>query len=231
MLDALDADAILVTPAHQFPTGAVLAPERRRACWRGAGSCSRTTTTPSTATTAPRSGLCSGSRPTASSTSARPPRRSRPRCGSAGWSPAELASAVARERWAVDSGGNAITARAYARLMASGEVDRHLRRTRRDYRERRDPLVAALSARGFEVGGVAAGCTCCYGSRRNGRGRDRRAAGRAAGSGSAAWLPTASRRSRPRSCSATADCRWRRSRRPSISWRAPCSHRPAGRSP
>ena len=25
-----DADAVLVTPAHQFPTGAVLAPERRR---------------------------------------------------------------------------------------------------------------------------------------------------------------------------------------------------------
>jgi GntR family transcriptional regulator/MocR family aminotransferase len=28
--DALHADAVLVTPAHQFPTGAVLAPERRR---------------------------------------------------------------------------------------------------------------------------------------------------------------------------------------------------------
>ena len=37
MLDALDADAVLVTPAHQFPTGAVLAPERRRAllAWGG----------------------------------------------------------------------------------------------------------------------------------------------------------------------------------------------------
>ena len=32
-----DADAVLVTPAHQFPTGAVLAPERRRAllAWGG----------------------------------------------------------------------------------------------------------------------------------------------------------------------------------------------------
>ena len=36
-VDALDADAVLVTPAHQFPTGAVLAPERRRAllAWGG----------------------------------------------------------------------------------------------------------------------------------------------------------------------------------------------------
>ena len=35
--DGLDADAVLVTPAHQFPTGAVLAPERRRAllAWGG----------------------------------------------------------------------------------------------------------------------------------------------------------------------------------------------------
>ena len=33
----LDADAVLVTPAHQFPTGAVLSPERRRAllAWGG----------------------------------------------------------------------------------------------------------------------------------------------------------------------------------------------------
>ena len=37
VLDDLDADALLVTPAHQFPTGAVLAPERRRAllAWGG----------------------------------------------------------------------------------------------------------------------------------------------------------------------------------------------------
>ena len=64
-----------------------------------------------------------------------------------------------RERWAVDSGGAAITARAYARLLATGEVDRHLRRTRREYRERRDRLVAALEARLPEcrVTGVAAG--------------------------------------------------------------------------
>ena len=76
-----------------------------------------------------------------------------------GWlvAPPELAAAIARERWAIDSGGNAVTARAYARLLATGEVDRHLRRTRREYRERRDRLVAALERHGFEVGGVAAG--------------------------------------------------------------------------
>ena len=53
----------------------------------------------------------------------------------------------------------AIAARAYARLLATGEVDRHLRRTRREYRERRDRLVAALAQRlpACRVDGVAAG--------------------------------------------------------------------------
>jgi GntR family transcriptional regulator/MocR family aminotransferase len=78
-----------------------------------------------------------------------------------GWllAPPALAGAIAEERWAVDSGGPAITARVYARLLATGEVDRHLRRTRREYRERRDRLVAALEQRlpSCRVTGVAAG--------------------------------------------------------------------------
>jgi GntR family transcriptional regulator/MocR family aminotransferase len=159
-LDALLADAVLVTPAHQFPTGAVLAPERRRAllAWGGivieddydseyrydrapVGTLQRL---------APDRVVYLG---TASKTLAPALRL--------GWlvAPRELAQAIARERWAIDSGGAAIPARAYARLLATGEVDRHLRRTRRDYRERRDALVAALEARlpQCEIGGVAAG--------------------------------------------------------------------------
>ena len=159
-LDALEADAVLVTPAHQFPTGAVLAPERRRAllAWGGivieddydseyrydrapVGTLQRL---------APDRVVYLG---TASKTLAPALRL--------GWlvAPGELTQAIARERWAIDSGGAAIAARAYARLLATGEVDRHLRRTRRDYRERRDCLVAALQERlpQCEIGGVAAG--------------------------------------------------------------------------
>ena len=94
------ADAVVVTPAHQHPTGVVLSPERRAALLRLAArrttrSRSRTTTTPSTATTAPRSARCRGSSPSASSTPARRARRSRRRCGSAGSScPARWWSAV-----------------------------------------------------------------------------------------------------------------------------------------
>ena len=159
-LEGLDADAVLVTPAHQFPTGAVLAPERRRAllAWGGlvleddydseyrydrapVGTLQRL---------APDRVVYLG---TASKTLAPALRL--------GWlvAPEALTQAIAQERWAVDSGGPAINARAYARLLATGEVDRHLRRTRRDYRERRDQLVAALAEKlpGCEVAGVAAG--------------------------------------------------------------------------
>ena len=158
VLDDLDADALLVTPAHQFPTGAVLAPDRRRAllAWGGivieddydseyrydrapVGTLQRL---------APDRVVYLG---TASKTLAPALRL--------GWlvAPPDLAEAIAHDRWSVDSGGDAVTARAYARLLAGGEVDRHLRRTRREYRERRDRLVAALERHGFEVGGVAAG--------------------------------------------------------------------------
>jgi GntR family transcriptional regulator/MocR family aminotransferase len=158
--DGLDADAVLVTPAHQFPTGAVLAPERRRAllAWGGivieddydseyrydrapVGTLQRL---------APDRVVHLG---TASKTLAPALRL--------GWllAPRDLAAAVARERWPVDSGSPALTARAYADLLARGEVDRHLRRTRREYRERRDRLVAALERRlpDCRVAGVAAG--------------------------------------------------------------------------
>jgi GntR family transcriptional regulator/MocR family aminotransferase len=159
-LDALKADAVLVTPAHQFPTGAVLAPERRRAllAWGGivieddydseyrydrapVGTLQRL---------APDRVVYIG---TTSKTLAPALRL--------GWlvAPPALAAEIARERWSVDSGGPAIDARAYARMLVSGEVDRHLRRTRREYRERRDALVHALQTRlpRCRVTGVAAG--------------------------------------------------------------------------
>jgi GntR family transcriptional regulator/MocR family aminotransferase len=157
--DGLQADAVLVTPAHQFPTGAVLAPERRRAllAWGGVvleddyDSEYRYDRAPvgTLQRLAPDRVVYLG---TASKTLAPALRL--------GWAlaPPDLAREVAQERWAVDSGGPAITARAYARLIASGELDRHLRRTRREYRERRDRLVQALAELpGCALAGVAAG--------------------------------------------------------------------------
>jgi GntR family transcriptional regulator/MocR family aminotransferase len=158
--ERIDADAVLVTPAHQFPTGAVLAPERRRAllAWGGivleddydseyrydrapVGTLQRL---------APDRVVYLG---TASKTLAPALRL--------GWvvAPPDLATEIADARWPIDSGGPAVEARAYAHLIASGELDRHLRRTRREYRARRDALVAALARELPEcrAEGVAAG--------------------------------------------------------------------------
>jgi GntR family transcriptional regulator/MocR family aminotransferase len=159
VVEALDADAVLVTPAHQFPTGAVLSPERRRAllAWGGTvieddyDSEYRYDRAPvgTLQRLAPDRVVYLG---TASKTLAPTLRL--------GWvlAPPALARAIAAIRWTVDSGAAGINARAYARLIATGELDRHLRRTRREYRARRDELVAALaSLDGCTVDGVAAG--------------------------------------------------------------------------
>jgi GntR family transcriptional regulator/MocR family aminotransferase len=65
-----------------------------------------------------------------------------------------LAAKGEREAWA-----SVLDQLALADLIASGSYDRHVRRMRQRYRDRRDRLVAALAERAphIEVGGVAAG--------------------------------------------------------------------------
>ena len=125
--DDLDADAVLVTPAHQFPTGAVLAPERRRAllAWGGIvieddyDSEYRYDRAPigTLQRLAPDRVVYLG---TASKTLAPALRL--------GWllAPPALADAIAQERWAVDSGG-------------AGDRRTRLRAAARDRRGRSPP--------------------------------------------------------------------------------------------
>ena len=75
-LAASGAQVVVVTPAHQSPTGVVLTAERQARAGRAGrapptASSSRTTTTPSSATTATRSACCRASRPSGCSRSAR----------------------------------------------------------------------------------------------------------------------------------------------------------------
>ncbi len=163
-LAALGVAAVVVTPAHQCPTGAVLAPERRAALLRWAHDRDalvveddydaeyRYDRDPVGALQgmAPGHVVYAGS---ASKTLAPALRM--------GWLllPPALAIPAADRRCAHDRGEALLTQLTLADLISSGELDRHLRRMRRRYRSRRDALVAAIASAlpGARVEGIAAG--------------------------------------------------------------------------
>ncbi|MER6694409.1 PLP-dependent aminotransferase family protein [Streptomyces minutiscleroticus] len=73
--------------------------------------------------------------------------------------PESLAEEVVERKRTMDLGHPVLDQALFARFVERGDHDRHLRRCRRAYRERRDALVAALEEHfpGTEVTGVAAG--------------------------------------------------------------------------
>jgi GntR family transcriptional regulator/MocR family aminotransferase len=163
-LAAVGAEVVLVTPAHQFPTGTVLAAPRRAAlvAWAQRHDAViveddydaeyRYDREPIGAVQglAPERVVYGG---TASKTLAPALRL--------GWLvlPAWLVDAVAEEKALDDMASPALEQLALADLLGRGEVDRHLRRNRARYRSRRDTLVAALQVHApqVRVGGIAAG--------------------------------------------------------------------------
>ncbi|BBZ39235.1 MocR-like pyridoxine biosynthesis transcription factor PdxR [Mycobacterium conspicuum] len=78
-----------------------------------------------------------------------------------GWiaAPAGLLDAVIEAKRRADRGTDVLAQLAFAELVESGGLDRHIRRMRRRYRDRRDALVATLShsAPAIRIKGVAAG--------------------------------------------------------------------------
>src|SRR6185295_13042314 len=68
-----------------------------------------------------------------------------------GWAalPARFAPAVADEKRLSDLGSPVLEQLTLAAFLERGELDRHLRRTRPDYRRRRDALLRAVA--GLEV--------------------------------------------------------------------------------
>ncbi len=158
------ARAALVTPAHQFPTGVALLPERRRELIAWAehtgglvieddyDSEYRYDRAPVRAmhATAPEqiAHISSLSKVLA------PALR-------LGWmiAPTTLHRDLVRKRWATDLGSPALPQLTLAELIATGTLERHLRGLRLRHRDRRDAAVAAINhyLPGCQIEGIAAG--------------------------------------------------------------------------
>jgi GntR family transcriptional regulator/MocR family aminotransferase len=150
-------------PAHQFPTGVVLAPPRRRALldWAAAGGLVieddydaeyryDRAPVPAVQASGPDRVAYTGS----TSKTLAPGMR-------LGWliPPARLHADLVVAKHASDLGSPALPQLVLAELIAGGELDRHVRQVRARQRRRRDTLLAALREQlpGARVQGVPAG--------------------------------------------------------------------------
>jgi GntR family transcriptional regulator/MocR family aminotransferase len=159
-LERSGAGAVLVTPAHQYPTGVVLGPERRAALLAWGGFVLEDDYDAEFRYDRPPVGALQGLDPervvylSSISKTLAPALRM-------GWlvPPPALLDAVRREKVAADRGTPVLEQLGLAVLLERGELDRHVRRSRLAYRRRRDTLVAALAQHlpGARPHGAAAG--------------------------------------------------------------------------
>lgn len=158
------ARAVLVTPAHQFPTGVVLSPARRRELIAWAEEHDRLVIeddydaeyrydrTPVRAmqAAAPERIVHIASLSKVLAPALR-----------IGWmiAPTSLHDELVRKRWATDLGSPALPQLTLAALIDSGVLERHLRSLRLRHRERRDAAVEAINRYlpDCRIEGIAAG--------------------------------------------------------------------------
>lgn len=162
-LRASGAGAVLLTPAHQFPTGVVLDGERRRDLLRWAADGGLVieddydaehrydrAPVPALRALLPEGVCYAGSVSKLLAPALR-----------LGWLlvPRRLAGAVTTAKRYADLGNPVLAQLVLARLMDSGELERHLRFVRRRHRRRRDAMLRAVAERlpGARVHGAAAG--------------------------------------------------------------------------
>jgi GntR family transcriptional regulator/MocR family aminotransferase len=162
--DLGDAGAALLTPAHQFPLGVALAPERRRQAIEWAADTGSIVVEDdydgefrydrqaigAMQSLVPDQVIYAGT----AAKSLAPGLR-------LGWLvlPSALVDEVVEIKRARGMFPGTLDQLTFAELLASGGFDRQVRRARLAYRRRRDRLVAALAkeAPGVEISGIAAG--------------------------------------------------------------------------
>jgi GntR family transcriptional regulator/MocR family aminotransferase len=150
LLDGAGVDAVLVTPAHQFPTGGVLPANRRAALIAWANRHDGTVIEDDydaefrfdRKPVGALQGLCADRviyAGTASKTLAPGLRL--------GWlaAPRRFVEPLARAKKAADQGSAALDQLAFADFLERGELDRHLRRARAIYSRRRAALLTAMA--------------------------------------------------------------------------------------
>jgi GntR family transcriptional regulator/MocR family aminotransferase len=153
-----------VTPAHQYPTGVVLSPERRRelVAWTRDGE----------------NLIIEDDYDAEYRYDRRPVRAVQPLATEAvaytsslsktlapalrlGWlvPPAHLHRRLVELRWATDLGSPALPQLTLAHLLRNGTLERHLRTMRARHRNRRDAALGAIREwmPGLHIGGIAAG--------------------------------------------------------------------------
>lgn len=162
-LVATEADAVVVTPAHQFPTGVVLAHQRREEllAWaRGGRLIIEDDYDAEFRYDRAAIGALQGLAPENVAYVGTTTKTLSPALR-LGWiaAPEHLVEPLAGQRFLTDRGSSNLDQLALADLIESSAYDRHLRQVRRRYRTRRDALAAAASRHGdlLRLTGIAAG--------------------------------------------------------------------------
>jgi GntR family transcriptional regulator/MocR family aminotransferase len=149
-LERVDIDAVALSPAHQYPTGAVLTPDRRAQliAWarrRGALIVEDDYDAEYRYDREPVASL-QGMDPDHVAFGATTSKTLAPALR-LGWMvlPRRFVADVTKQYVVTWASPPSLDQAAFADFLSSGELDRHMRRTRRIYRRRRDALIAALA--------------------------------------------------------------------------------------